>query len=1033
MKKVLSLVLALSMVLGSFGMAFAAPETNFTDVKDDAVVEAVNRLEAFGIVHGYEDGSFRPDQEISREEFAKLLVEALGLERAAQAAMGSTNFTDVAADRWSSGYINVAAGQQIVLGNPDGTFRPSSTVTYAEALTMLVRALGYQDEWLPGSWPGNFVSKAAELGIDDDIKIATSGNANRGAAAVMINNTLDVEIVEQRTYGGVGQSDWIITDEKLFENRLDISKLEDVVVYNVPKVNSGLNEDEVELAEFNKDSELNVIDTFEVIMDNFDYNKMFGLTVDAYINDDDELFYYELQEKEFNVHYDVIDAEDSFDDGDEMLELIRFDNDLDIHEDEFRLFVNNRLESSNRNRSVDALEKMLEKDGDLFAKIVTNRNNKVVFVEVYEWEAAADNMVVVDVDVKNEIIEFFEDDGDNVDEYDLSDEGDIYFIYDIEGNVMELKDIEKNDVFYIANEESESTGDDELYVFVVRDTVEGEMTRYRDDEIRIDKDDYDTTDRTTVTLDNGDTIELLSDNDSALEDITDEDGEVVVLLDAAGKARHIISDVEEATSTQYGLIVRTDRGLDDRVRIFTEEEEEVNYYVDGDLHRDIDVRGDIEAFLVEYEINSAGEVEEEIVVLAEVKRDGKVVEVDPADYYDGNFDKDFKDYEVKSETTKDFGRSRLDSKLVRNNAPVFNLKDYLEDDFDTDDIEVITWKDVIDEDPDEIDYVALLDENRVSAVFIADGLDTTGDDVYVGYALDTYRRSGDQYIEIDVYGEGIKEYEVDNRTLESEIRGKEEFVIIFQTNNDGDIKKGEVLAGKSLEDGDDDVFTILRKVEVEDKDGTILTLKEVEYDVASKVVIYDEDDAKRLYNVREGDKIDVVVDESNGEVLVISILDEDAGSDKPTGDVLEDAFRYDGDTFLVIDGDEYVYTGRLNITDLEDMIGEEVEYSSRTIRDEEVITSIKLVEVEEEEEEEEEDKEPVEISAEATVSEPMFGARLVDITVEGVEQEEVDSVKINGSVVNHDIDGEFLSIIFEGDVESIEITVEGKDFPVVIK
>ena len=52
--------------------------------------------------------------------------------------------------------------QGLIKGYPDGTFKPANQVSYAEAITMLVRALGYKDEFLSGQWPANYLAKAGE-------------------------------------------------------------------------------------------------------------------------------------------------------------------------------------------------------------------------------------------------------------------------------------------------------------------------------------------------------------------------------------------------------------------------------------------------------------------------------------------------------------------------------------------------------------------------------------------------------------------------------------------------------------------------------------------------------------------------------------------------------------------------------------------------------------------------------------------------------------------------------------------------------
>ncbi|MEJ8554823.1 S-layer homology domain-containing protein [Tepidibacter sp. Z1-5] len=193
-KKIRSLVLAGVVVLGLIGTSYAAmPEMGQNT--DKKIVAAVERLSTLGIVNGMDDGKYHEEMKVTREQFAKILVEALGLGNTA--ANGTTNFNDVESSRWSSGYINVAVGQGLIKGYPDGTFKPETEVSYAEAITMLVRALGYKDELLKGSWPENYVAKAADVKITADVKFASAtGKADRGAVALLVDNTLNAKLVK---------------------------------------------------------------------------------------------------------------------------------------------------------------------------------------------------------------------------------------------------------------------------------------------------------------------------------------------------------------------------------------------------------------------------------------------------------------------------------------------------------------------------------------------------------------------------------------------------------------------------------------------------------------------------------------------------------------------------------------------------------------------------------------------------------------------------------------------------------------------
>ena len=193
MRKVLSLVLALSMVLGMFSFAFAA---TLSDIDGEYYEAAVEALVELGVVNGYTDGTYKANQVVTRAELAKMLVVSLGQDAAAKIAKGSTQFTDVAADHWASGYINVAAQYKVVVGYPDGTFDPEATVTYAEAVTMALRALGYKNVVeAAGTWPTNYITKATELQLLRDMKYdGAEDGAKRGNVAILLWNMLRTEM-----------------------------------------------------------------------------------------------------------------------------------------------------------------------------------------------------------------------------------------------------------------------------------------------------------------------------------------------------------------------------------------------------------------------------------------------------------------------------------------------------------------------------------------------------------------------------------------------------------------------------------------------------------------------------------------------------------------------------------------------------------------------------------------------------------------------------------------------------------------------
>ena len=140
-KKVMASTIALATV--------AAQSTAFASVLPEEIVgtkyeEPIQVLAALEIMVGDEDGSLRLNDTIKRSEVAKMVVHTMGMDNLAEAAKGTSVFSDVPADHWANGYINVANTHGLVIGDDTGKFRPDSRITYEEAMTIFVRATGYE-------------------------------------------------------------------------------------------------------------------------------------------------------------------------------------------------------------------------------------------------------------------------------------------------------------------------------------------------------------------------------------------------------------------------------------------------------------------------------------------------------------------------------------------------------------------------------------------------------------------------------------------------------------------------------------------------------------------------------------------------------------------------------------------------------------------------------------------------------------------------------------------------------------------------
>ena len=141
LKRVLSLSLASIMLLGMMVIGSSAA-TDYPDVDyDNDNVEAIEVLEAINVMTGYpEDGTFKPGNEVSRAEMARIMAALMDLDY--DYYVGTNPFTDMAG-HWAEGYAAACAANGIIYGRGDGIYDPDKTVTAVEAASMLMRALGY--------------------------------------------------------------------------------------------------------------------------------------------------------------------------------------------------------------------------------------------------------------------------------------------------------------------------------------------------------------------------------------------------------------------------------------------------------------------------------------------------------------------------------------------------------------------------------------------------------------------------------------------------------------------------------------------------------------------------------------------------------------------------------------------------------------------------------------------------------------------------------------------------------------------------
>ncbi|MBR0278305.1 MAG: S-layer homology domain-containing protein [Clostridia bacterium] len=205
LNKVLAMLVVFMMVVST--VAFAS----FSDVAETSSYSTAVEVDTdLGLIKGYEDGTFRPEGEITRAEFAAIVVRMLGQEGQVAGAATVTQFTDVPATDWSAGYVNIATQAGIIKGYGDGRFGPNDQVEYQDALTMMVRALGYEPAIGSAGYPTGYLTKAGDLGLTSNVSGSNGVAINRGAVAQIAFNALDVPLMTQSGYGTFTQ--YVIND-----------------------------------------------------------------------------------------------------------------------------------------------------------------------------------------------------------------------------------------------------------------------------------------------------------------------------------------------------------------------------------------------------------------------------------------------------------------------------------------------------------------------------------------------------------------------------------------------------------------------------------------------------------------------------------------------------------------------------------------------------------------------------------------------------------------------------------------------------
>lgn len=216
--KISAWILMLCMLL-SFGTVQANGQ--FSDVSGESNGKTLSLISGLGIMKGYENGEFLPDQEITRAEFAEILVNILNLksdgngfnwnntylgdeESELELKLPVENksvFYDVPISHWACESIRLVAEFGVMRGY-EGYFEPDSPITYQEAVKTLLRLMGYGSlASVEGGYPSGYLKQAVRLGISAGKDVAPTQKLTRMQMALLFYSSLDVDVLIETVFG----------------------------------------------------------------------------------------------------------------------------------------------------------------------------------------------------------------------------------------------------------------------------------------------------------------------------------------------------------------------------------------------------------------------------------------------------------------------------------------------------------------------------------------------------------------------------------------------------------------------------------------------------------------------------------------------------------------------------------------------------------------------------------------------------------------------------------------------------------------
>lgn len=219
-KRFISIVMAVAMMLSMIPFAAFADETTASDLSGHWAENVITEWMDYGIINGYEDGTIRPNNKITRAEMTAMLDRVMDYQTKAD-----NTFSDLS-DSWYTDVILKANAAGVISGYPDGTVKPDATITRQEAVAMFSRVLSLDTENAPeatftdnadvADWAKDAVNAmaAADYIHGSDGQFRPNDGITRAEVVTILNNIFDKLYQKAGEYtGDVDGSAVINTDQ----------------------------------------------------------------------------------------------------------------------------------------------------------------------------------------------------------------------------------------------------------------------------------------------------------------------------------------------------------------------------------------------------------------------------------------------------------------------------------------------------------------------------------------------------------------------------------------------------------------------------------------------------------------------------------------------------------------------------------------------------------------------------------------------------------------------------------------------------